>query len=478
MVGAMTCTVGAEELSKEEAVIAEAKRVYQYSQSSAGKSSFSGFCGLMTSHQLYHMGINETLIVNDGNKQFDYYRALEKTDAGYYISAYPMEEYNLEDALNYLCRNGQRDVYNILVGFQWTTTEAGAIYGHACVINAILGGTVYFVESFYTSLGGAEGKVIQCSVEEFAAYFNDWMVYEGLIHFGTLTEVSQSYDTSAVLQARFDSVLRSQPALVGKQECVALRPIAAGERLVADGLFRTRSGENFYRITENGQVGYVAANAVSFLHAYEGDLTLSEISMPQAVEENDDGDVQGTVTAAHGQVAAVSLTVSDETGQIVLRERTQSHALSDLNEELDLSLLVSGRYHLTVAADAASTIFLGGKLKTVYTHTELYDGALTVGQVQTVLPEQQQTVPDGWFCREGNWYCFKDGAMCTGWLEDLGVWYYLDETGAAVTGWQELEGKRRYFSATGAAVTGYVVDGDTRYEWQTDGTIVEKPTEE
>ncbi len=478
LVGTLFVPARAEELSKEDAVMAEAKSIYRASRRSAGKSSFQGLCGLMVSHQLYNMGIIDSIAVMNGNNQFDHYRSQERTDAGYYISAYSAEEYTLAEALNYLCQNGERDVYNILVGFQWTNTEAGRNFGHACVINAILDGTVYFVESFPTSLGGAEGNVIRCSVETFAEFFRGWTVYEGLIHFGTLAEVSQSHDTSAVLQARFDSVLRSQPMLVGKQDCVALRQISAGERLVADGLFRTRTGETFYQVTENGQIGYVSANAVSYLQAYEGDLTLSEVSLPQSLEEDADGQVYGTVTAAHGEVAAVSLTVTDQSGQIVLRERSQSNQLESLNTELDLSLLVSGRYHLTIAADAASTVYMGGGLKTVYTHKELYDGGLTVGQAPESLSEQQQSIPDGWFCRDGKWYCFKDGSLCTGWLQNLGVWYYLGEDGAALSGWQEIDGQRRYFTATGAVVNGYLVDGQTRYEWSKDGMLIENPTEE
>ena len=487
LVFALGITVSAEELpqSRQEQQAAEvarikeeARQIYHNSLYASGRESFQGHCGLMVSHQMYEMGINTVFISNDGNKLFDYYSQLEKTTGGYYINAYSVEEYNLEDALNHITQNGTRDVYNILVGFQWTNTEAGQLYGHACMINAILDGQVYFVESFYTSIGGAEGNLLVCSIEKFADYCNDGMTYEGIVHFGTLEEICENYDACAVLEARFDTTLRSQPALVGTKECIAVRPVQAGERLVSHGLVKDRNGEVFYRIIEDGQTRFVSANAVRYLNAHEEDLVLEGLEMPQQLELDADGRVAGQVVAKHGQVAAVSITISDADGNILLRERAQGGNLADVNQELDFSLLPAGQYRVEVAADAGSAIWQGD-LKNIYTHTQLYNGTLTVGEADTPPPEQTETLLSGWFSRDSKWYCIQDGAVVTGWLEHRGVRYYLDDTGAAATGWREIDGKYLYFSQTGALVEDFVVIDGIRCQLDNDGTESEKqPTEE
>ena len=479
-----------EELTKQEAIIREARRVYNYSLSSAGKESFAGFCGLMTSHQLWHMGINDWCVTNDGKKQFDYYSALEVTSGGYYINAFPAGEYSLEETLNTITRYGTRDAYDILVGFEWTNTEAGNIYGHACVINAILDGTVYFVESFYTSLGGAEGRVIQCSISEFAAYFSDWTVFDGVIHFvKNYADCCQGYGTDVYLQTRFESILRSQPCLVGSNGCTRLRSIAPGERLYATALVENTDKELYYRIDDGERTGYVAASAVGVLQVSGEDLRLQDVNIPAALEVGQDMEISGIASAANACVGAVEVCVTDAMDNIVLRERANSglirQDISCLNGVLSFDLLEQGAYTVEIFADAASVIARGDKLATVYERMELWKQTLQVGENSTagIMTETAMAEPvlrDGWFCKAGTWYCYKQGKPCTGWVSACGVDYYLDETGAVTTGWQEIDGWLHYFSGTGAMCTGWLTtdsgtmyllsDGTAATLWQDIGT--------
>ncbi len=463
-------------LTKQDWIIQQTRNSYTQSLYSAGKSTFAGFCGLMTSHQLYHMGINETLVVKDGNKQFDYYSTLGKTDAGYYIAAYPAAEYQLEEALNLVSRNGTRDVYNMIVGFQWTNTEAGAIYGHACVINAILDGTVYFVESFHTSLGGAEGNVIQCSIAEFAWLFEDWTTYEGLIHFGDYSVVCQEYESDVYLRARFDTTLRSQPGVVDRDGCTRLRSIRGGELLRATALVQTPDGQMFYRIDDGERTGYVAATAMLTAQLNGQALTLTGLSVPRELEEGQDGQVAGTVCSEYATVGAVEVCITDTKGAIALRERMETEgrnvSLEQLNEPLAFDLLEPGLYRLEVYADAASVVAQAGRPQTRYERVLLADGELQVGQAKknTSLPEPEKQIPNGWTRTDGKWYCFRMGKAATGWLSYWGVDYFMDDTGAAVTGWQDVDGWRRYFTPTGAMCTGWLTADEGTYYLLEDGT--------
>ncbi len=462
-------------LTKQEQIIRSTRESYVKSLYSAGRENFAGFCGLMTSHQLYNMGINKYLVVKDGNKQYDYYSTLGMTDAGYHIAAYPASEYSLEEALNHISRGGTRDVYNMIAGFQWTNTEAGATYGHACVINAIIDGTVYFVESFYTSFAGNEGNVVQCTIAEFAWLFDDWTTYEGLIHFGDYSVLCEEYESDVFLRTRFSTTLRSQPCVVGSEGCQRLRSVSAGELLHATAVIKDPRGQLFYRVSDGSRTGYVAASAVITAQLGQQGLSLTDLSLPEVMDEGEDPAVAGTVSAVSGTVGSVEICITDPKGVIVLRERMETEgktaSLELLNEPLYLDLLETGLYRVEVYADAAATVVQAGRLQNRYQRVLLASRQLSVGQAERESLEIPQEKPqEGWVQRDGNWYCYRRGKAVTGWISYWGVEYYLDETGAAVTGWQEIDGWRQYFSATGAMCTGWLTEPEGTYYLGQDGT--------
>ena len=463
------------EVTKEEAITAEAKRIYYGSLYSAGRSSFAGYCGLMVSHQLWHMNINESLIVNDGNRHFDYYKDKKVSSGGYYITAYPATEYTLKDALNAITLNGRRDAYNLLVGFQWTNTEAGHRYGHACVINAILDGTVYFVESFYTSIGGREGNIIKCSIEEFAAYFDDWTVFEGIINFGTgqYADACTTYDTDLLVRTRFETTLRSQPCLVGENACVSLRTASAGELLRVTGVcIDPATNMQYYRVEDGEGTAYVSVGTTGVVQCLGEFLTLSKAKIPTHVKTGKSFSVSGEVSAGSLPVSAVEIVVTDRDDKVVLRHRekqeTYSPNISVLNGELATQPLKSGIYKVQIYASAACKYISGGVLETQPAGKLLYEQLLLVGERPANLEnwkdllQPEETVKDGWILQDGAWYCYREGEPLTGWVQEFGVLYYMDETGKATTGWAEVEGAKRYFSSTGALCTGWLTTEEGR----------------
>lgn len=468
-----------------ETVIDQAKSSYRRSLYAAGKSSFHGYCGLMTSHQLRALGINTWCIINDGNRQFDYYKDLEVTDGGYYITPYSAYDYSLEGALNTITRYGTRDAYNILVGFQWTSTEAGSRYGHAVLINGIVDGTVYFVESFDCSLDRyhPEGSVISCSISRFADYFGKWTKFDGIIHFGTgqYSDGCAEYGTDVTVQARFDSQLRSQPCLPEQNGCTLLRSVSAGERLRATGILENKQGDCYYRIEEDGRVGYIAAGAVCAQRADPEDLELVDAQFPDVVRGEQDG-LSGTVIARHGGVAAVEAVVTDSVGKQVRSVRCGANGyrweLDSLNEQLSLHTLEPGYYTVELYAQCAQPALFGQELQTLTGRVRLQGQVVQVGglihnaKAHPALQKKVQQPYEGWVYENDRWYFYEDGAAVTGWLTHCGVQYYLDDTGAAVTGWQQVDGKTRYFSHTGGLVTGWLTQEGVTYALNVnDGTI-------
>ena len=473
----------AESFSLRDTVIQEAHDSYYQSQATAGKSSFHGTCGLMVSHQLYNLGINKRRISFDGNDNYDYYSSREKTTGGYYINAYSAEGYTLREALEAVTMEGRRDVKNVLVGFQWTNTEAGAKYGHVMLINGIVNGKVYFVESFDCALGGPEGTVISCSIKEFAAYYDRWTTFEGLIHFGTGTyhDVCPHVTTDITVQTRFPTMLRSEPAVLGEQGCVRLRSVSAGERLRATAIYETEHAY-YYRVETNEGYGFIAAAAASMLQVNTERVILSQLALSRWMKPGTVPVFSGLVTDEAGILSSVEVCISDPQGQLLRREVVDLEAeevkevqLNDLRDDLFFDLLDIGCYRVEIYASRSCPVVTGSYSTDQYARVLLSSRDLYVGgnpkEAFEITYEQTQT-RDGWFRENGAWYRYESNKPSAGWVTHAGIRYYLQPNGAVTTGAQTVEDKQLYFSASGALVTGWLtLEGKTSYR-ASDGTAV------
>lgn len=467
-----------EPMDKHQLAMKEARRSYTRSLRTARKTSFSGYCGMLASHQLWHIGVNSWCASYNGKDQYDAYFDREVTSGGYYIRPYSGNEYGIEDALNAVSQNGTKDVYNILVGFQRTQSQAGRKYGHACVINAILDGTVYLVESSRTGFG-PEGQVIHCSIEKFAEYYNRSMTFEGIIHFGeTYADICSIEGTDLFLQARFESVLRSQPAVVGQKDCTRLRSVSAGERLHATAILTDPQGERYYQVQDGEQLCYIAAGAVGVLQAKGDSLAVRDVALPQSLTTGEDMRLTGKVAGETAQVCAVEAAVTDAQGNIVLRERLETQGktvdISGLNEDLAFDLLPEGGYLVTLYADAACPAIGSQGITVSYARQTLWSQSLQVGSAgqEVVEVDAQPADKDGWFYEDGTWFCYEKGKPCTGWVNWCGTRYYLLDSGAVSVGWTEVEGQEYFFSDTGALCTGWMTLGEETVYRREDGTLV------
>ena len=343
-----------------EMVVELAEASYALSQKSARRSSFQGYCGLMASHQLYNLGLNTTLVVKNGNNQFDYYLPLEKSSGGYYINAYPSEEYTMENAINAVSDFGNKDVFNVLVCFQWTNTEAGSKFGHVMLINGIVDGYVYFMESFMTPFG-PEGTVLICSIDEFVKYYDSWTNFEGLIHFGDgqYSEVCPTISTDLQVMVRFDSVLRSQPARIGKKESELIREVSAGERFRAIAVCKDTQGEYYKLLTQEGEA-YISASAVSVVASGSGDMVLENLKLPGKIKSGYGFQLGGTVAATHGRVASLELSITAQDGtparKVSAEVDDRTGSLDVLNPRVYGELLEPGVYRAEIYAYCVSPV--------------------------------------------------------------------------------------------------------------------------
>ncbi len=448
-------------------------------QVSSKRHSFHGYCGNFVSHQLYNLGINRGLSTRHGKDHFDYYSSLEKTTGGYFPRAISASEVHLTGALNYITEQGARDVYNVMVGFDWTHTEAGNKYGHVVLIYAIVGGALYFSESFDMYFKGRiypEGSIVKCSVEEFVDYYDGWTTYEGIVVFGTTdySDFCKQENTNLTVQTRFDTVLRSQPCQVGKNESALIRNISAGERLQATGVFTNGEEELFYRIADGDLVGYVSANAVSVLRANAFNCYIEALNMPRIIPQGQAFQLSGAVAGEYARVRGVTAQIVTGDNQILQEANWENFSnyckLDALNSKLNFQNLPEDFYTLKILGFVRCPTADGELLEA----KEVLGGAyFRVGGedfVTRAMPSigyQEAVDALGWRYQDG--WCFYEGAEPkTGWLTWCGAQYYFDALGQAATGLVTIKDKQYYFSGSGALVKNARLELDgTVYE--TDG---------
>ncbi len=425
------------------------------------KESLGGFCGLMTSWQLHLMGINKYLLTADGNRQYDTYCDMKFTSGGYRVKAYSGAQYTLREILNYITDYGARNAYNLLVGFEWTNTEAGNQYGHAVVVYAILDGKVYFTEGFQTSYGGSEGGVTALTIEQFVRYYDDWTTFEGVIHFGKKDETfaCASYESHFYAVTEKAQTLYSQPCAPGKEgtDCRILRESLPGERFLITGLFETSEKTYYYETEDCGAAAFLPAESVTPIAFCYDTVTAEKLVLPQRVNPNADFTVSGSVQPGENRISAIKVTVTDNAGETVTEHTGGNVDLTAANGALEFQKLEPGQYQCAVTATCENAYMKDGSVLWDSQQVQLANQAFMVGEGEVSLSADaaSREILDGWALKSDGWYCYRKGAPRTGWVCEQGVDYYLTKEGKVTTGWAEINGKKRLFSNTGAMRTGW-----------------------
>ena len=468
--------ISSAEETEDARIRTQIRRVYSRVRYATGRDSLNGYCGLMTGYQLWALGITPYPITFDGNDMYDYYASGDPVvTEGYVVQPYSATEYSLEEALNLITYCGTRNAYNILVGFQRTTTTAGRRYGHAMVIHAILDGTVYFVEGFYTSIGGPEGNVLTCSIKEFAEYYASWTTYEGIVLFGNkeFTNNYPNYPTDMLGEATQKANLLTLPCEAGANGCQVLRQTVPGEMFWISDIYAV-DGKLYYRVQDGGNYGYLPVDAISAQQANSGSIRLDGANIPAQIQSGEALQVGGVLYSANSALETISVAVSDSNGTLVqASELTVTGRMADLsilNDFLAVSPLADGSYTVTVSAKICNYYPANGIVQNTQAQVQVWQSGLQVGSGEAApVPEK---LVDGWIWENGCWYFYQDNAPRTGWYCYEGVDYYFLPDGAAATGWHQINGHWRYFTPNGAMITGWVEYGQGMYYMLSNGAMV------
>lgn len=375
-----------------ETIKKQIRTLYSKCLRGSGRPSFHGYCGSLVSWQLYYMGVDRSRHGGNGNELFDYYKDRTVTCGGYKVKAYPATEYSMRMALDAITANGTMDAYNIMLGFQKTNTAAGQKYGHALLIHAILGDTVYFMESFDCAAPGSrvpQGKPVVCTVEEFLEFYEDWTTFEGAILFGlkAFTPLCEEYSASMSVLTLEDIDIYQQPFDEKTfQNKPVLMEIEKGQRLIVNGLYQTPAGKNWYQVEINDQLGYVDPASVTGIVSFAHELDVSGLELPSVHNRGEKLELTGSVSGGNWGVDNVTVRFCDMDGNVV-RENvvpgcgTQLEIRECLEKAIDSDPIPSGYYRVHITAELSIYEVVDGELVPTTVTLELKNGNINMRNI-------------------------------------------------------------------------------------------------
>lgn len=484
--------------TEEMSIIQRIETDYKAILEATEKESLYGYCGLMVGWQVFLMGITKEIHGDSGNKQYDYYCEAPYTTGGYRITPYSAEDYTLQEALYAVTDNGNRNAYNVLVGFEKTTTEAGQIHGHSVFIYAILDGTVYFTEGFGTPWSEEEGHVLTLTIPQFVNYYDSWTEFEGVVEFGKkdLAMSTTRYSANFFGVSTMPLTITAEPE-IGTADGVrirALRTVPAGERLHITGIIKNKEGQYFYRVAEGSDEGFVVAEMLEVANYVYDPPEIKDVSVPEKIEPGKDLSVGLKAIFQNADGLRLHAYLVDSSGNMMADKSLSKNGKTFTLSNMTVRQLQDGVYTLLVLMSRSQNIVKENDLLSQEQEEEVFKQDIAVGSAVVSQTAEEEVLPDGWTYKNGVWYYYKNGAPYKGWLCENGVDYYLKADGSITTGWVEIRGKMRYFSTVGVMRTGWFETeegiyyflcngepavgwrqiGDDRYYFQEDGRMVRR----
>ena len=116
--------------------------------------------------------------------------------------------------------------------------------------------------------------------------------------------------------------------------------------------------------------------------------------------------------------------------------------------------------------------FVEEKIKSVIKDRKRVELKEIIEAVQ-VINDVQDSLESGWKQNDGAWYYLNNsGSLAKGWIQDNEHWYYLNDEGALVTGWFQYNDVWYYLKDNGAMATGWIQDSGKWYYLKEDGSMV------
>ncbi len=464
----------------------QVRDTYRRALRSAGKGSFNGYCGSLVNWQTYLLGIDAEKNGSHGKNAFDLYSSMDTTTGGYRVKAYPAGQYSMKSALNAITCNGTVDAYNILVGFQKTTTSAGSRYGHAVFIHGIVDGMVYYVESFSTYLDGkywSEGTPISCSIDTFCDAYARWTEFDGVAYFGlkTYADACDVYASGMYATAVSDTAVYAEPADPGLFEgTLSGDSVVAGEVVKITALLQTPGGRYYYQIDRNSGTEYVPAEKLMQIADDSSDLRLTGGRIPTVIRKGKGFVIRGTVSSQNADIRSVKVSVYNPAagsgpvleGVLEVNGKFVDLDTWKLDRYMTFSQLKSGEYRIAITAQVQTHVMKNGVLTEKSNTVTVWNSRFRVvsdwnqyatvtfdgngGQAyltQTVIPNQTAlgSLPEavrtgyrlaGWSLDPEGEQMITEESVLDGNTTLYAQW---EKDGQDLSGWQQVDGRWCYY---------------------------------
>ena len=502
-----------QNISASEAEISEIRQqiisTYKLAKRYSGRDSFSGYCASLVNWQLYLMGITKEKLGNNGNQEYDYFCNLEYTSGGYRVHAYSATRYTMEEALNQITKNGTRNAYNILVGFQRTRSGAGLRYGHALLVHAVIDGIVYYSENSSIIVAGkyyAEGTPIAVPIKDFCQYYASWE-YEGLICFGqkTYADECEFFPSHLYANVTADTEVYSSPCTDLFDDRSKFRGnVKAGERIHVIGLYRNTQGEYWYEV-DDGHTGFIRADQTEIISMDYSDILAAGVTSPSVLRSGSRYGLKGEITSVHNQLYSLRAQVYSVDGDKVTQVFTTSATVdgheysltgSSLSNNLAFRKLSTGTYLYKLAAVVGNYYYKDGTMQLEWKTLPLYTSQFEVvskGGYETVIfdanggsvdinqkdiqtnsaigtlpiPKRDGYLFAGWYTAPEGGQLVSDSYIVSA---DM-VLYARWDINITITGWYVSDGIWHYVSG-GSATEGFVTDNGITYYTDSNGVPV------
>ena len=100
--------------------------------------------------------------------------------------------------------------------------------------------------------------------------------------------------------------------------------------------------------------------------------------------------------------------------------------------------------------------------KAIENKTPLTGNFVDISSLKEVTADTRLTV-SGWVQENNQWVMYRGGEKVTGWFNQDGTWYYLDQNGYMQKWWIKDKGKWYFLNGSGAMETGWLLDHDKWY---------------
>ncbi len=514
--------------SREQEVIQIAQDTYRACQEGAGRYSFFGYCGTLVSWQLYVLGITHERVKLDGKNVYDYFCYQTTTSGGFPVHPYSGNYWSLYTALNDITANGTKDVYNIVVGFEYTPSESGSMYGHGLVIFGIIDGIVYYNESGPTYPNGVyypEGSVISATIENFSNIYS-YATLDGLIHFGrkSYSETCTQYPSYLYAAVTEETALYTEPCLTETDErSQVVRSVQAGEYVSVTGLYVNPLGEYWYQVEGQEKICYIPAENTRVAQIRYDDVVMKNADMPWELRQGRNYRISGDIYTGHNRITTVraQLFAVNGTEATHVRSATQSVDArrfglyrSDVADQLALSHLEVGSYRLELAVVVGNHYYADGQLQTQWKTVKVWHsdfivvsrsystyhvgfdaagGTAELQETNVYIGDRIAQMPaatrpgfvfQGWYTEDGvsvtertviaedmTLYArWSPDPEATGWYQVDGSWTYLTE-GSPVTGFVSAGSALCYITEEGAIAKGWMRIRDRVFYFQPSGAM-------